>query len=143
MRANTGMVSKQRGMDVGNGMAGNKQVSCEVVGDACLKLLSCDRELQTRARRPRLAPGSIRVAKVLGLEASSTSLAVRRHHNHNRSIDVTWQYRKNQSLRYSVSRAPLLYINSDFGTSLVDYRHSLQATCCLRQTKPAVLAPLH
>lgn len=97
-----------------------------------------------RAReRPRLAPGSIRVAKLLGLEASSTSLAVRRHHNHNRSIDVTWQYRKNQSLRYSVSLVPLLYINSDFDTSLVDYRHSLQATCCLRQTKPAVLAPLH
>ena len=44
------MVSKQRGTDVGSGVAGNRQVSCEVVGDGCLKLLSCDRELQTRAR---------------------------------------------------------------------------------------------
>lgn len=45
------MVSKQKGMDAGDGMAGNRQVSCEVVGgDGCLKLLSCDRELQTRAR---------------------------------------------------------------------------------------------
>ena len=66
MRANTGMVSKQRGMDVGNGMAGNKQVSCEVVGDACSKLLSCDRELQTRARKTETSAGKYPSSQTTG-----------------------------------------------------------------------------
>ena len=54
------------------------QVSCEIVarraGDAGLKSLSCDRELQSASARSRLASGSTRLPKHWDPEASSTSL---------------------------------------------------------------------
>lgn len=144
MRANTGTVSKQRGMNVGNGMAGNKQVICEVVGDACSKLLSCDRELQTRARKTETSAGKYPSTQSTGtgveLDFTRRKETSQPQSKHRRHVAI-----RIESIT-QIQRQPCattIYINSDFDTSLVDYRHSLQDTCCLRQTKPAVLAPLH
>ena len=83
-----------------------------------MKLLSCDRELQTRAkRRPTLAPGSIRVAKVLGsggeLDFTRCKERSQRQLKHPRHVPI-----HKGSARYSVSRVLILYPNTDFDSSL-------------------------
>ena len=117
---------------------------CKTAGDAGLKLLSCDRELQSASARIRLAPGGIRLPKYWDPEASSTSLGGRRYHNHNSRISVTCNTQHIKPFRHGVIYELLLSPSTGPSTSLSSTLGTcLQATCCLCQTKPAILEPLH
>jgi len=94
-------------------------VSSEVVGDARLKLLSCDRELQSaRAKKAETSAGKHPRSQSTGIIGGELDFTVRRAHNHNCSIRVTWQYTKNQSFRYSVNHVLILYPDTDLEPSL-------------------------